>query len=120
MEKREILLITCICNAILLNSPDLKAQVSFSDRLLSIIHPSVCLLNIYIFDFFFRASGPILTRLGKKHPWAKGIQNFTNEGQPPSPRVDDSKRVEIHRKLFKIFICKTSRAISIQLCTNHP
>jgi hypothetical protein len=46
--------------------------------------------------FFSRTTGPILTRLGTKHPWAKGIQNCTNEGQPPSPRGDNSKRVKIH------------------------
>jgi hypothetical protein len=72
------------------SSPELKAQVSFSDRL------SVCLLIIYIFDFFIKTAGPILTKLGTKHPWAKGIQNCINERQPPSPRGDNSERVKIH------------------------
>jgi hypothetical protein len=44
---------------------------------------------------FSGATGPILTRLGAKHPRAKGIQNCTNEGQPPFPRGDDSERVNI-------------------------
>jgi hypothetical protein len=81
---------------------------------------SVCLLNIYIFNFFFRTAGPILTRLGTKHPWAKGIQNCTDEGQPPSPRGDNSERVKIHWKLLKIVFSRTSRTISIKLDTNHP
>jgi hypothetical protein len=80
----------------LFSSPEVKAQVSFSDRPLSVVCLSVCLLNIYIFNFFFRTAGPILTRLGTTHPWAKGIQNYTNEGQPPSPRGDNSERVQIH------------------------
>jgi hypothetical protein len=73
------------------SSPELKAQVSYSDRLLSVVR-----LSVYIFDFFFRTAEPIFTRLGTKHPWAKGIQNCTNEGQPPSPRGDNSERVKIH------------------------
>jgi hypothetical protein len=36
-------------------SPELKAQVSFSDRLLSGVHLSVS-VNIYIFDFFSRTA----------------------------------------------------------------
>jgi hypothetical protein len=117
---------TLICSisqthlASIFSSPELKAQVSFSDRLLSVVCRSVCLsicpsvclsvclLNIYIFDFFFRTAGPILTRLGTKHPWAKGIQNCTHEGQPPSPRGDNSERVKIHWKLLKIFFFRTS------------
>jgi hypothetical protein len=97
------------------SSTELKAQVSFSDHLLSV----VCLLNTCIFDFFFRTAGPILTRLGTKQPWVKGIQNCTNEGQFLSPRGYNSKRVKIHWKHFKIFY-RTSRPISIKLCTNQP
>jgi hypothetical protein len=109
------------------SSPELKAQVRFLAHLSSKLKwafliafclPSVCPLNIYIFDFF-RTAGPILTRLGTKLPWAKGIQNCTNEGPPPSSRGDNSKRVKIHWKLLKIFSW-TSRPISIKLGTNHP
>jgi hypothetical protein len=66
---------------LIFSSPELKAQVSFSDRLLSFVGLSVCLLNIYIFDFF-RTTGPILTRLGTKHPWAKGIQIVQMKDNP--------------------------------------
>jgi hypothetical protein len=45
---------------------------------------------------FFRTIGPILTRLGRNHPWGKGIEVCTNEGDNPSPRGDNSKRVKIH------------------------
>jgi hypothetical protein len=63
---------------ILFSSPELKAQVSFSDRPLSVVCRSVCLsvclLDFYIFDFFSRTTWPILSKLGMNHPWGKGIQ----------------------------------------------
>jgi hypothetical protein len=57
------------------SSPELKAQVSFSDRPLFGIRLSVRLssVNFYIFNFFSRTTGPILTRLDTNHPWVKGI-----------------------------------------------
>jgi hypothetical protein len=45
---------------------------------------------------FFRNTGPILTRLGTNHSWAKGIQDCSKEGVSPSPRGDNSERVKIH------------------------
>jgi hypothetical protein len=30
--------------------------------------------------FLFRTTGPILTRLGTNHPWGKGIQVCSDEG----------------------------------------
>jgi hypothetical protein len=59
------------------SSPELKAQVSYLDHLLSIIRLSV---NFYIFDFFSRTTGPILTRLATNHPLGEGIQVCLNEG----------------------------------------
>ena len=86
---------------------------------------SVCLsvrlsVNFHIFDFFSRTTGPILTKLGTNHPWGEGIQVCSNEGQDPSSRGDNGKRVKIHRDLLKIFFSRTSRPISIKLDTNHP
>jgi hypothetical protein len=79
------------------SSPELKAQVSFSDRPLSGICLSVCpSVNFYIIDFFSRTTGPILTRLSTNHPWVKGIQFCSKEGDSPSPRGDNSERVKIH------------------------
>jgi hypothetical protein len=77
---------------LIFSSPDLKAQVSYSDRQLSVVRLS---LNFYIFDFFSRTTGPISTRLGTDHPWGKGFQVFSNEGDRPSPRGDNSKRVKM-------------------------
>jgi hypothetical protein len=59
----------------LFSSPELKAQVSFSDHRLSVVRLSVYpSVNFYIFDFFSRTTGPILTRLGTNHPWGRGIK----------------------------------------------
>ena len=52
-------------------SPQL-AQVSFSDHLLSVVCPSVCLKKI---QFIF---GPISTKLNKKHFWMKGFLFCSN------------------------------------------
>jgi hypothetical protein len=79
------------------SSPELKAQVSYSNRLLSVVRLSVRLsVNFYIFDFFSRTTGPILTKLGTNHPWGEGILNCKNEGDCFSPRGDNHKRVKIH------------------------
>jgi hypothetical protein len=57
----------------LFSSPELKAQVSYSDRPLSVVRLSVRpSVNFYIFDFFSRTTGPILTKLGTNHPWGGG------------------------------------------------
>jgi hypothetical protein len=41
------------------------------------------------------------------------------EGDIPSPRGDNSERVKIHRKFWKIF-SRTSQPKSIKLGTNYP
>jgi hypothetical protein len=56
---------------------------------------SVCLsVNFYIFDFFSRTIGTILTKLGTNHAWGKGFQVCSNEGDCPSARGDNSKSVK--------------------------
>jgi hypothetical protein len=74
------------------SSPELNAQVSNSDRRLSVVCPSV---NFHIFDFS-RTTGPILTRLGTDHLWGKGFQVCSNEGDCSSPRGDNSESVKLH------------------------
>jgi hypothetical protein len=41
-------------------------------------------------------TGPILTRLGTNHLWVKGIKVCSKEGDSPSSRGDNSKRVKMH------------------------
>ena len=62
------------------SSPELKAQVSFSDHLSSVR----------------RTTGPISTKLGIKHPWVKGIQVCSNDGPRPLPRGDNYEISKIH------------------------
>jgi hypothetical protein len=45
---------------------------------------SVCLsVNFYIFDFFSRTAGPILTKLGTNHPWGTGFKFVQMKGIVP-------------------------------------
>jgi hypothetical protein len=104
-----------------ISSPELKAQVSYFDRLLSVVRLFVCLsVNIYTFDFFSRTGGPILTKLGTNYSWGKGIHISSNEGDCPSPRGYNSKRVKIHWKYLKIFFSRASWPNSIKLATHYP
>jgi hypothetical protein len=50
----------------------------------------------------------------------KGIQVCSKEGDNLSPRGDNSERVKIHSKFFKISFFRTSRPNSIKLGTNFP
>jgi hypothetical protein len=61
---------------------------------------SYCLLNFYIFDFS-KTTRPFVTKLSTNHPYVKGIQNCSSEGQTPSPGGDSSKRVEINWTFLK-------------------
>jgi hypothetical protein len=70
--------------------------------------------------FFSRATWPILTRLNTNHPWVKGIQVCSKEGDSPSPRGDNSERVKMHRKFLRIFFSRISWPKSIKLGTNYP
>ena len=92
--------------------------MSFSDRPLSGVRLSVC--KLLHFDFFYRTTGPILTRLGTNHPRVKGIQVCSNEWDSPSPKGDTKKRVKIHWKILEIFFSRTSKPKSIILGTNYP
>ena len=45
-------------------SPELKTQMSFSDRCSLSVCSSVCMLDFYIFNFFPRTAGPNSTKVG--------------------------------------------------------
>jgi hypothetical protein len=44
---------------------------------------------------FSRTTVPILTRLGTNHFLGEGIQIYSNKGERPSPRGDNSKKVKV-------------------------
>jgi hypothetical protein len=46
--------------------------------------------------FFSRSTGQILTGLDTNHPWVKGIQVCSKEGNSSSSRGDNSERVKMH------------------------
>ena len=64
--------------------------------------------------FFTRTTGPISTKHGTKHPWAKGIQVYSNERPCPFPREDINVIAKIHRQNFKIFFSRTTEPTSIK------
>ena len=92
--------------------------MSFSGRPSSICL-SFSLKSFPIFDFFSRTTGPILTKLGTKHPLVKWIQSCSNEGPRPFPRGDNKEIVKIHWRNLNFFI-RTTGPISTKLCTKHP
>jgi hypothetical protein len=97
------------------SSPELKAQVSFSE--LVVRRPSV---NFYIFDFFSRTTGPILNRLATNHPWVKGIQVYSNKGPGPLQRGDNHKNIKMGWGHLNIFFSRTIGPILTSIGTNHP
>jgi hypothetical protein len=66
----------------IIRSPELKAQVSYSDCLLSVVS-----LSVNFYNFYFSS------RFGTNHPWGEGTQVCSNEEQHPSLRGDNNKRV---------------------------
>ena len=80
------------------------------------VHLSVC-FNIFIFSW---TTGPILTKLGTKHPWVKGIQFCSNEGPRPFPRGDNYQIAKIHWQILKIYSSRTAGPISTKLGIIHP
>jgi hypothetical protein len=41
------------------------------------------LLDFYVFDFFSRTTGPILTKLGTNHPWGREFKFVQMKGIAP-------------------------------------
>ena len=119
-----ILLYIIHCISPLYSSPELKAEVSFSDRLLSVVCLSFCLFvrlkTFHIFNFFSRTTWPISTKHATKHPWVKKIQVCSNEGSRPFPRGDNTENVKLYWKYLKIFFSRTVWPIWTKLGTKHP
>ena len=100
------------CFPVVFCSPELKAQVSFSDCLLFVIRLSVCLWTFPIFVFFSRSTGPISIKDGTKHPSVKEVQFFffPNEGPCPFPRVDNSEIAKILWQNWKNLLIQNHKA----------
>ena len=101
------------------SSPEMKAQVSFSDRLSSAC-PSV---YFYIFIFFFRSTWSISTKHGTKHHWVKGFKFIQMKGNALFRGDIITKKREYINEIWKIFFTRTTRPISTNfgtLGTKHP
>jgi hypothetical protein len=57
--------------------------------------------------YFFRTTGPILTRLGINHPWGKGIKIVQIKGQV-FQRRDNHKNAKIGCGHLKIVFSRTT------------
>ena len=109
------------------SSPEPKAQVSFSDRNLSVVRRRLrchrrrrC--RFHVFFFFSRTIERILTKSRTNCPWVKGNWVRSNEGPRPFSRRDNYKKVKTYWRNLKIFFSRTTGPIStkIKLGTEHP
>jgi hypothetical protein len=100
------------------SSPELKAKVNYSDRLLSVVRLSVCLsvcpsvCKLLHFRLLLQNHWANFNQTWHKSFLGEGIQVCSNEGDCPSPRGDNSKRVKISAT-FKLGLDKvrTSRTL---------
>ena len=99
------------------SSPELKAQVSFSGHLWSVVRLYVKLSTFFI--FFSRTTGPFSNKLGTKHPRVVGLQVSWNEGSRPFPSGDNYEIAKTYWRNLKIF-SRTTGPISTKLGTKHP
>jgi hypothetical protein len=76
------------------SSPELKAQVSYSDRLLSVVRPSV--RKLLHFRLLLQNHWVNFNQTWHKSSLGEGIQVSSNEGDCPSSRGDNSKTMKIH------------------------
>ena len=67
-----------------------------------------------------RSTGLISTKLDTKHPWVKGILDYSNEGPLLFPRGDNYEIVKIHWQNIKIFFYRATGPISTKLNKKHP
>ena len=129
---RSIFLLVCILFALFclflfygafggggVSSPELKAQVSFSD--------TNFVVNFHFFIFFSRTTGPISTKLGKtRHPWEKGFKFLYRQDHVLfKGDIIGKQRKCIHLTKFKILLVQNHNGAKhpwekgIQVCSNE-
>ena len=101
------------------SSPELKAQVSFSDRLASVICPSVCLPVCLSVNFTSSSSSP--EPLGQN--WLRAVFGDGNSSlfkwrATPFPKGDNYEIVKIYDKILKN--TPVQRSILYKFGTKHP
>ena len=106
--QNKVLTVQCLSKCFFFYSPELKAQVSFSDRLSSIC-PSV--RKLFTFNLLFQNHWANFSHI--RH-------NFcSNEGPHPSPWGDNGEIVKLYWKYLKIFFSRFTGPISTKLGTKH-
>ena len=109
-------------------SPELKAQVSFSDHFLSVrlsVRLSVCpSVWLYVCKLFTFSSSSQEPQGQFKQTWHKaslggGDSSLFKWGTHLFPRGDNSKNIKIISKTLRIFFFRTAGSISIILGTKH-
>jgi hypothetical protein len=80
------------------SSPELKAQVSYSDRRLSVVRLSVRLsvCKLLHFRLLLQNHWANFNQTWHKSSLGEGFQVCSNEGDRLSPRGDNSERVKMH------------------------
>ena len=127
---KEVSLQSLITYVWVFSSPELKAQVSFSDQLsssvcLSVclrvclsIHLSVCCLSICNLFTYFTCSPEPLVQFQPN--FAQSIFEWrANEGPCPFPRGVDYKIVKLHWRNLEIFFFRTTGPVSTKLRAKH-
>ena len=74
---------------VIFSPPELKAQVRFSDRLLSIARPSVC--KLFTFSSFSPEPLGQFQEIWHKASLGEGDQVYSNDGPCPFPRGDNNE-----------------------------
>ena len=84
-------------------------------------HRFLAHLNFLHFHLFrWKIVGPILTKLGTKHPWVKRIQVCYNEGSCPYLRRCNNRIAKLHLRNLKKKFSKTTGPISTEHDAKHP
>jgi hypothetical protein len=111
------------------NSPELKAQVSYSDRPLSVclsvrasVRLAVYVCELLHFRLLFQNRWASFNQTCHKSSLGEGdLSLFKWRAEPFCKGIYyNSERVQIHKKYWKIFFSKTSGPISIKLNANYP
>ena len=103
----------------LLSSPELKAQVSFSDNFLSVVCPSVCLsVNFSHFHLLLQNHWAHFNQNWHNASLGEADSFSSNEGPQPFPKGDNYEIAKIHWRNFKkIFFSRSTGPISTKLGT---
>ena len=106
--------------ATVFSSPELKAQVSFSDHLSSVVCPSVCLCKFSHFHLLLQNHWANFNQTWHKVSEGEGDSRLFKWRPRPSQRGDNWELIKINWQLLKIFSSRTTGPILTKLGTKYP